>query len=109
MKRDTIAIPLSHVKRYFGRQHSLFDEHYGILDPFQILAEVNRMLVMLPGSLDFVMPLMHSNGLYLKSSPPNDNKSNHKKKKIKIKMKTKIEQKLKKKNIKTTSRKIVIH
>lgn len=64
--RDTIVIPLSHVKRYFGRQWLiLFDEHRVILDPFQILAEVNRMLVMLPGSLDFVMLLMHSIYMYV--------------------------------------------
>lgn len=63
-KRDTIAIPLSHVKPYFGHHWLiLFDEHRVILDPFQILAEVNRMLAMLPGSLDFVMLLMHSIGV----------------------------------------------
>lgn len=64
MKLDTIGIPLSHVKRYLVRQ-LWFDEHHAILDPFQIWAEVNRMLVMLPGSLEFVMPLMHSNDFYL--------------------------------------------
>lgn len=64
-KRDTTATQLSHVERYFGRQRVLlFDVRHVILDPFQISAEVNRMLAMLPGSLDFVMLLMHSNVLY---------------------------------------------
>lgn len=62
---DTKVTQLSHVERYFGRQQvTLFDVRHVILDPFQISAEVNRMLVMLPGSLDFVMRLMHSNCSY---------------------------------------------
>lgn len=62
MKLDIIVIQLSHVERYSDHRQLSFDVHYAILDLFLILATENQTQAMLPGSLDFVMLPMHSNG-----------------------------------------------